>query len=47
MQERLNEDRSVEDFHGYWRELVQKRAIKSVFDFERVFAEFKKYKGLL
>ena len=42
-----NEDRSVEEFHAYWRDLVHKGVIKNVFDFERVFGEFKKQKGLL
>jgi hypothetical protein len=42
-----HKDRSVEEFHAYWRDLVREGAIKNVFDFERVFGEFKRQKGLL
>jgi hypothetical protein len=45
--DRLIVDRFLEEFHVYWRELVLKRSIKNVFDFERVFREFKRHKGLL
>ena len=40
-------DQLVEAFHGYWIGLVKDGIVKNVFDFERVFSEFKRDQGML
>jgi hypothetical protein len=37
----------LEEFHGYWMGLVKRGIVKDVFDFERVYGEFKTAKGML
>jgi hypothetical protein len=43
----LMEDQLVEEFHDYWIGLVKKGVVKNIFDFERVFSEFKREQGML
>ena len=40
-------DRLVEEFHLHWMGLVKIGIVKSVFDFERVYRDFKRSKGML
>jgi len=40
-------DQLVEEFHIYWVDLVRQGDVKSVLDFERVYNEFKRSKGML
>jgi len=43
----LMEDQLVEEFHNYWIGLVKEGIVKNIFDFERVFREFKREQGML
>jgi hypothetical protein len=43
----LTVDQLIEEFHEFWIDLVKDGMVKSVFDFERVFGEFKRSKGML
>jgi hypothetical protein len=43
----LTVDRLIEEFHAHWMELVKTGIVKNVFDFERVYGEFKKLRGML
>jgi len=40
-------DRLIEEFHVHWMELVKTGIVKNVFDFERVYGEFKRSKGMM
>lgn len=40
-------DQLVEEFHIYWIDLVGRGDVKNVFDFERVYNEFKRSRGML
>ena len=43
----LMKDQLVEEFHEYWIDLVKEGSVKNIFDFERVFSEFKRDQGML
>lgn len=46
-EEVITTDCLFEEFHAYWVGLVKRGIVKDVFDFERVYKEFKRAKEML
>jgi hypothetical protein len=44
---KLTADQLLEEFHGHWMDLAMRGVVKSVFDFERVYRDFKRSKRML